>query len=118
MPDKIPSLHTFCWDELLTSDVASAKRFYGGLFGWSTSDVSMGPASYTFGKLHDVPAAGIMKLRPEHEAMKVPPHWLSYVAVKDADALAAKVPSLGGRVLAGPMDYGDMGRGVVIADPS
>jgi hypothetical protein len=50
--------------------------------------------------------------------MKVPPHWLSWVYVDDADAVAARVAGLGGKVLAGPMDYGDMGRGAVIADPT
>lgn len=118
MPDKIAALHTFCWDELSTTDVDAAKRFYGRLFDWTTNDVAMGPAPYTFAKIRDVAAAGLMKLPPEAAAGKVPPHWLSYVYVKDTDALAAKVTTLGGRVLAGPMDYGDMGRGAVIADPT
>lgn len=26
---------TFCWDELHTKDMAAAKKFYGGVFGWT-----------------------------------------------------------------------------------
>jgi len=118
MPETIAARNTFCWDELATSDVDAAKRFYGRLFGWITADVSMGPMPYTFARIGELPAVGMMKLRPEHEAMKVPPHWLSWVHVDDADAVAARVSGLGGRVLAGPMDYGDMGRGAVIAEPT
>ncbi len=25
----------FCWAELGTTDIAAAKAFYGGLFGWA-----------------------------------------------------------------------------------
>lgn len=118
MPEKIAREKGFCWDELLTSDVAAAKRFYGPLFGWETAEVSMGPVPYTFARIRGTAAAGLMALTDQHRAMNVPPHWLSYVYVADADGLAAKARELGGKVLAGPMDYGDMGRGAVIADPT
>ncbi|MGH9239255.1 MAG: VOC family protein, partial [Vicinamibacterales bacterium] len=31
----IHPLHTFCFAELYTPDVARAKKFYGDLFGWT-----------------------------------------------------------------------------------
>src|ERR1700733_8426128 len=37
---------TFCWIELGTTDVAAAKKFYGGLFGWTITDVPMGGMTY------------------------------------------------------------------------
>ena len=118
MPDKTAPKNTFCWDELATSDVAAAKSFYGRLFGWNANDVSMGPMPYTFAQLHDTAVVGLMALGPQHAAMNVPPHWLSWVAVEDADKSAARAKELGGRVLAGPMDYGDMGRGAIVAEPT
>ena len=29
----------FCWVDLATTDVAAAKEFYSGLFGWSYFDM-------------------------------------------------------------------------------
>jgi uncharacterized protein len=31
----------FSWCELMTTDVAAAKRFYTQLLGWTTEDVAM-----------------------------------------------------------------------------
>jgi predicted enzyme related to lactoylglutathione lyase len=31
----------FSWFELLTTDVAGAKKFYKSLFGWKTADMKM-----------------------------------------------------------------------------
>ena len=47
----------------------------------------------------------------------VPPTWMTYVNVDDADATAAKVAAAGGTVLAAPMDVMDAGRMAVLADP-
>jgi predicted enzyme related to lactoylglutathione lyase len=50
--------------------------------------------------------------------MKIPPHWMLYVTVVDADAAAKKVESLGGKVEAPPFDVMDHGRMAVIQDPT
>ena len=43
---------SFYWNELMTRDAEAAKKFYGGLFGWSASDAPMGPdAFYTMFQL-------------------------------------------------------------------
>ena len=47
-----------------------------------------------------------------------PPHWQSYVAVSDLDALASAVSSHGGNLLMPAMDVMDAGRTAVIQDPS
>jgi len=39
---------TFCWVDLTTIDSASAKSFYGELFGWEAEDMPAGEAgTYT-----------------------------------------------------------------------
>ena len=39
---------TFCWVDLVTTDPASTKTFYGELFGWEAEDVPAGEAgTYT-----------------------------------------------------------------------
>jgi predicted enzyme related to lactoylglutathione lyase len=111
---------TFVWDELLTSDVEAAKRFYGEVFGWTTGDMAMGEQGvYTlFKRSGDTDAAGCMPIPPEAKARGVPPHWLTYLATDDIDATAARVAELGGTVLMAPWDVPTVGRLAVIADPT
>ena len=53
---------TFCWIELGTTDVAAAKKFYGGLFGWTLTDVPMGAMPYSLAALGDKQVAGLTVL--------------------------------------------------------
>jgi hypothetical protein len=108
---------TFCWIELGTTDVAAAKKFYGGLFGWTLTDMPMGAMPYSMAAVGDKRVAGLTVLSDAAKKMGAPPNWLSYVAVDDAAASAKKIASLGGKVLVGPMDIGP-GHMVVAADPT
>ena len=47
-----------------------------------------------------------------------PPHWNLYVAVENADQIAARATELGGTVLVAPFDVMTFGRMAVIQDPS
>lgn len=116
-----PAPFTFCWDELLTSDPDAAVKFYGALFGWGAEHMEMGDfGRYTLLKRigvkdemgADKNAGGLMKMPPG-----VPrPHWLSYVAVPNADETVAKVKRLGGTVLSPPMDIPNVGRFATLMD--
>jgi hypothetical protein len=109
----------FCWFELATTDQAAAKQFYASLFGWAPSDTPMGPAeAYTIFRLGGRDAAAGYTLRSEHRAMGVPPHWMLYVLVENADAASARAASLGGTVTVPPFDVMESGRMSVIADPT
>ena len=46
-----------------------------------------------------------------------PPHWLAYVRVDDADAVAERVQQHGGQVHHGPDDIPEVGRFAIFADP-
>jgi hypothetical protein len=48
----------------------------------------------------------------------LPPQWLIYFTVKDADAAAKKCEEMGGKIIAGPKDMGKYGRYCVIQDPA
>lgn len=100
---------TFCWTDLATSDVASARYFYGALFGWTFEDL---PASNAMAFLGGRAVAALVG-----QTMH-PPHWNSYVSVEDADATAARVAELGGTVLEQPFDVGDSARIAPIVDPT
>jgi predicted enzyme related to lactoylglutathione lyase len=74
----------FCWFELATSDQAAAKKFYGGLFGWTANDSPMGPdAFYTMFQHRGKNVGAAYALMPDQDG--VPPHWGTYVAVANVD---------------------------------
>jgi len=41
----------FVWHDLMTKDVAAAKRFYGGLFGWQFENTKRGDRPYVIARL-------------------------------------------------------------------
>jgi predicted enzyme related to lactoylglutathione lyase len=109
---------TFCWCELSTTNIDSAKRFYASLFDWSFRDDPLpGGSSYTMLFLGGNEVAGMMRLRAEDTAAGVPPHWMPYVATDDADATAARVREAGGTIVAAPFDVMEFGRMLVAQDP-
>lgn len=110
---------TFCWVELGTTDAAGAKKFYGELFGWAFNDQPVGPdLVYTMLQLEEKNVAALYQLNKELTEQRVPPHWLSYVSVSNADETAGKTGGLGGKVLKEPFDVFDVGRMAVLQDPT
>lgn len=106
---------TFSWNELETRDPATAKAFYGAVFGWSFEDHEMGQMTYTEWKLGDAPAGGMADITGRVPDA-VPAHWMAYFAVDDADAAVETVKSSGGSVSFGPVDI-PAGRFAMVADP-
>jgi len=110
---------SFCWIELATTDQNAAKAFYAGLFGWVAADFPMGPDEfYTMFNLDGRNAAAAYKMKPEMRSQGIPPHWMIYVAVENADTTADKVIAAGGKVTAAPFDVYDFGRMAVLQDPT
>lgn len=107
---------TFCWIELGTSDAAAAKKFYTDLFGWDVNEFDMGPDGkyYIFTK-NGKDAAAMYQIGGAMAGM--PPNWMSYISVTNADAVAEQVKSLGGQIINGPFDVMDKGRMAVCVDP-
>jgi uncharacterized protein len=103
----------FVWDELVTSDVDGAQRFYEAVFGWTTSDMGAEYGGYRIFNAGDDGIAGLME-RPHGS---IPPHWQPYVAVDDPDATTKKATELGGSTLMEPMDVPKVGRIAVLSDP-
>jgi predicted enzyme related to lactoylglutathione lyase len=109
----------FCWVELCTTDQNAAKNFYSSLFGWAANDNPMGPNDfYTIFRLQGRDVAAAYTLRPDQRSRGVPPHWMLYVAVNNADAAANRAAQLGAKILAPAFDVMDAGRMAVIQDPT
>ena len=80
---------SFGWNELVTSDVEAAKKFYASMLGWEAETQTMAAGiDYTMFKKGDAPVAGMIAISPEMGP--VPPHWLSYVNSDDVTADLAK----------------------------
>jgi uncharacterized protein len=105
---------TFCWIDLGTTDVAGAKAFYGGLFGWEMEDLPAGGAeTYTMCRLGGKDVAGIHRHSPEEGI-----GWSSSIAVDDVDEATSRAAALGAEVLAKPFDIQGVARMSPIRDPA
>ena len=109
----------FVWYDLMTSDVAGAKRFYPALFGWKTEEFKFGDPNqpYTMWSSGGQTLGGVMKLSAEQAGMGIPPNWLCSVEVNSVDSTAQQAKSLGGQVVVGPLDIPNTGRYAVLQDP-
>ena len=110
---------TFCWVDLATTDPASAKAFYGELFGWEVEDVPAGEAgTYTMLRLDGDEVCGLYEMDAERRDQGAPPQWFSHVSVEDADAVASRARELGGIVDGEVFDVGESGRFAIVQDPT
>ncbi|EGX56360.1 hydroxylase [Streptomyces zinciresistens K42] len=120
--DEVGSLS---WTELLTTDAAAAKEFYGGLFDWRYTDMELpgGGGTYVL-----MTPAGLPEERMQGGIMQMPaanlaltggrPYWHPVFHVADCDAAVAAVTGNGGRVQMGPDDAEGVGRLAVCLDPA
>jgi predicted enzyme related to lactoylglutathione lyase len=104
--DFAPKVGEASWHELTTTDHVAAFDFYSKLLGWEkTSEMDMGGGSMylMYGRSADGPMLGGMWTwnKPEHT---MPPNWMIYFKVDDADRRAEQVKQLGGKGLNGPME--------------
>ena len=109
----------FCWVELGTTNAGAAKNFYKELFSWDYQDTSAGPDMiYTMINLNGKEIGGLYQLTSEMLTHGIPPHWLSYISVANADEATAQATAAGGTVMKGPFDVAEHGRMSVIQDPT
>jgi predicted enzyme related to lactoylglutathione lyase len=107
------------WVDLQTTDQAAAKKFYGGLFGWTYDDQPMPEGQvYSMAMLGGNSVAAIAPQSPEMAAAGAPPMWNTYIAVDSVDDAVTKVQAAGGIVAMAPFDIMDAGRMAFIMDPA
>jgi uncharacterized protein len=103
----------FVWRDLMTKDVAAAKRFYEALFGWRFEDTTRGDRPYVLARSGGNLVAGIVDVTANADAA---PQWLSFMAVADVGKSVDLVRSNGGKVLVEPRNL-PIARVAVVADP-
>ena len=105
--------HT-AWNELSTSDLDAAKRFYPTVFGWTLGDVMpMGEmGDYQFIDHGGRMIGAMMKAAPG-----APTGWGFAFHNRDIDAAAGRIKQLGGTVRDGPMEVPGDQRALMASDP-
>ena len=104
------------WVELVTPDLAGAKAFYSGLFGWTFQDLQGGKADFAVALLDGRPVAGLLQ-RAVPPGEQRQPAWRGFIAVRDVDAAKAIALAHGAKVVFEPKTYPQRGRQAVLADP-
>jgi predicted enzyme related to lactoylglutathione lyase len=102
--------------ELVTPDLVGAKRFYGGLFGWTFRDAAIGETEYAEASLNGHPVAGIAR-RDFPATERRQPAWLNFMATSDVDAVSKTALQGGAKLLSAPHTVPGRGREAVFADP-
>ena len=77
---------TPCWIDLATTDLAGAKAFYAGLFGWEYVDEQMGEMDigvYSMAMLDGSAAAAIYESGPGQIRSDGAAKWNVYVSVDE-----------------------------------
>jgi len=115
MDEKLLKHGSFCWFELMTTNVSGAKDFYRKLFGWDMKDQPMDKMTYTVVSANGDEVAGIMNM-PD-DTGETPPTWGLYITVDNLDETMKLTKELGGKVLIEPMDIPEIGKFCVIQDP-
>jgi len=118
-PDGDPGLRLpgkVTWLDLATEDPASARAFYGAVFGWKFRDIEGAPASYAIAKNGSGKVAGIFRhARPI--GASVGGRWLALISVPDVMRAAQLVRDRGGQVLLAPKTVAGRGTHAVFRDP-
>ena len=102
------------WFEHLSYDIPKASAFYDALFGWHTETVEI-PASVPYPMIHHSGhGIGGFRETPAGTAER----WVSYLSVPDIDAAFRDAIAAGAKPLMPPIEYGAVGTGALIADPT
>ena len=118
-PEFDPQRGDASWHELTTTDHVAAFDFYSRLLGWekqSEMDIGGGAMYLMYGRTSDGPMLGGMWTWDKPE-QPMPPNWLIYFKVEDANRTAQQIRELGGQVLNGPMDVPGGDRVAQTTDP-
>ena len=106
--------NSFVHVELNTADVATAKKFYRGLFDWKLEDVRRPDMIYTMIDVGKGVGGGMM-----HTPMPdAPTQWLPYVLVDDAAKAIAKARKLGATIVVESKTVMGMGTLGIFVDPT
>lgn len=109
--NKLPG--KFVWFEHVCDDTRRARAFYETLCGWTTQPMPAGAQSYDIISNAGTGIGGYRQAEPGAHA-----HWASYLSVPDVDQAFSAACAAGAKPVTQPMDFGPVGRGAVVTDPT
>ena len=109
-----------CWVDSAQPEPEQALDFYGAVLGWDfvgSGSMPGDPAGrYYVARLRGKDVAGIGS--PLLEGALPRPEWMTYVAVRSAEAAATRAREAGGVIVIEPFDASPSGRMAVLRDPA
>ena len=102
------------WADLMTSDVAGARRFYGEVFGWTFEETPESFGGYVNVLKDGAVVAGLMGKEAGME--DIPDAWTVYLASDDAMTTTEAAHAAGGTVHMPVAEVGDLGRMALLLD--
>ncbi len=103
------------WRDLVTHDVAGAKKFYSSVFGWDFTAGGSDDAPYTTIYHKGVAIGGIVRV-PKKEGTPSVHQWVVSISVPDVKTAVTTFTASGGKVLVAATNYGDRGQVAVVQD--
>jgi hypothetical protein len=107
------------WGDLVTTDVGTAAKFYGDVFGWTFE--TYGGAddldTYTLVLAGGLPIGGMVFDTRASKGKEPSARWVAFMSVPDVAAAAAAVEKGGGKVVIKPTMLGERGETAVFQDP-
>jgi len=105
MSDSKKTVGAIEWRDLTVENAGEGSDFYADVVGWQKQAVSMGDYDdFNMNLESGDTIAGVCHARESNSDL--PPQWLMYVRVSNADESAEKVVALGGEVIKGPTTMG------------
>ena len=106
----------FVWYDLMSTDVAAVKKFYGDLFGWEFEEAGSKDVAYSVIKHSGNIIGGIFALdrsrsKAEHS------QWISFLSVENMESVIEYIKNSNGKIYTEPFDLPDRGRVTVAIDP-
>jgi uncharacterized protein len=95
-----------CWIDLMTTDTAGSRDFYGQLFGWTADEPNQEFGGYFNFRKDGVLVAGGMAAMPDGPPTSV---WSIYLSSGDTRKTLDGAAQHGGQVVSPAMDVGDLG---------
>ena len=119
MANDVKEIGEIVWVDLTIPNAEKVvQEFYRAVTGWDVSEFNMGDYNDYAVSTPDnkeKTVAGIAHALGDNAAL--PPQWIIYIKVKSLDASIAAAKSNGGKVLAGPKQFGGA-RFCVLKDPA
>lgn len=104
--------NSFFWYDVMTTDIAAAKKFYADVVGWEAQPQG---SDYNVLSMNGAGIAGLMGIPDDARGM--PPCWMGYIHVEDVAAKTAEIEKAGGKRMKGPVTIEGIITFAVIADP-